>query len=365
MPERDVLPNITDPTLIPIGQPAAAPPVVEESKGLFTTFAENRVIVLIVIIVIIAIGVFAYFVAYKGTDKEEIGGSQQSQQKASGFHNFSGQNMNRGDVSQQYLQQQLQQQQMQQHQQFLQNMAQQPTQQPQNLQQQQNMMPPQQNMTQQPPQQQNMMPPQQNMMPPQQPAFQPETKQPVKSNNSNGSVSAIDLLNRSKNSMMNMHDNVKNLAMQNVVTAPNIATQRARDEIAEPEGGKNVSFMENQNDNNMHETDEQNSDNDSMGNNDEKLMNNMLGFNERRNENGNERVYGHVDDRVHETTENDESDLDKRFNKAFDLQQENLAGIPPAAKAPSQIAHCEYIVQGRYCKLPVQYGNKCHKHYDK
>lgn len=360
MPERDVLPNITDPTLIPIGQPAAAPPVVEESKGLFTTFAENRVIVLIVIIVIIAIGVFAYFVAYKGTDKEEIGGSQQggsqqTQQKASGFHNFSGQNMNRGDVSQQYLQQQLQQQQMQQQQQFLQNMMQQPTQQPQNLQQQQNM-------TQQPPQQQN-------MMPPQQPAFQPETKQPVKSNNSNGSVSAIDLLNRSKNSMMNMHDNVKNLAMQNVVTAPNIATQRARDEITEPEGGKNVSFMENQNDNNMHETDEQNSDNDSMGNNDEKLMNNMLGFNERRNENGNEgvyaRVHGHVDERIHDRTENDESDLDKRFDKAFDLQQENLAGVSPAAKAPSQIAHCEYIVQGRYCKLPVQYGNKCHKHYDK
>lgn len=358
MSQRDVLPNITDPTLIPTVQTAAAPVAVEESKGLFTTIAENRVIVIIIILVIIAIGLLAYFVAYKGTDKEEI-----NAQKGQIAYNHTGQNMPPATAHQylQNMQAQMQGQNMHQQNMQAQNLHQQ------NMQAQMQA----QNLHQQNLHQQNMQ--QQNTQHFNQQNTQPEIKQqPPKPNNSNASTttsSAIDLLNRSKNSTTNIHDSVKTMAMQNVMTVPNMANQRAKLETAETNemlnnngtlnnGTLNNGTLNNGtlNDEITHSEEPQSSkqspqieQNNFDDNNDEKLMNSMLGFEK------NQRY-----------SEQDELDIDRRFDKAFELQQENLSNVSQNTVKPQQIiAHCEYMVQGRYCKLPVQYGNKCHRHQDK
>ncbi len=347
MAQRDVLPNITDPTLIPTGQPAPAAAVVEESKGLFTTVVENKLIVIIVIMVIIAIGFFAYFIAYKGTDKEEV-----TPQKGTGVHNFAGQNMNLATQAP-YLQHQ-----------FMQPVQPvQPMQQP-------NMQQPVQ--FQQPVQSMQSTPQQTQQQPKTQPLNQTAVVAAVPRPASNTGSSAIDLLNRSKNSIMNMHDNVKTVAMQNVLTAPNVANQRAKiepnmndqresdkmpnlqdDDSHEFSGLHNEQgdyFEQSEQSEQQREQSEQREQNldDQFNNQDEKMMNNKLELNQLQ------------------YPEQDDPDLDKRFDKAFDLQQENLIGNSQnPAKTGQMIAHCEYMVKNRYCKLPAQYGNKCHMHHDK
>lgn len=163
----------------------------------------------------------------------------------------------------------------------------------------------------------------------------------------------------------NIHDNVKNIAMQNVTSAPmSVAPQNNSNAANTPLTASLDESFDKSFDTRHTEEGEFEHHGDINGVNgsinsvnnhndvaydekDAKMMSSMLGLAENQHE----------------------LDMDERFDKAFDLQQENLTNVSQLSgsfgKPSQQIAHCEFMVGERYCKLPVKVGNKCHIHQNK